>query len=102
MRFSPRARGLCSSNRNRRRARPSGRVAAAVRPVVEALESRAMMSATPLGVSEVLAAYGLQLRVVGTAGDDRIAVARTADGLLVSDGNTGWSATYAGRYASLL
>src|SRR5437899_2865275 len=105
MRFPPRARGLSSSTRDRRRPPAAGRItAAAVRSVVEALEGRTMMSATTAGSlsgSDAMAGDGLQLRVVGTPGADHISVARTADGLVVSDG-AGGSATFAGNYATLL
>ena len=72
----------------------------AAEPVVESLEARAMLSGTALEVTQATAAFGTELRVAGTAGNDQITVTQTADGLVVSNG-TGWSATYGGTYGSL-
>jgi hypothetical protein len=61
-----------------------GRVAAAVRAVMEPLEGRTLMAAQPLGVAEAAVAGGLQLRLTGTAGNDQIVVAPTTTGLSVT------------------
>ena len=58
------------------------------------------MAAQPVGVAEISAAGGLQLRVTGTGGNDQITVMQSASGLVVSAG--GWSGTYARSYKSLL
>jgi len=72
----------------------------ATEPVVESLEARALLSGTALDVTQATAAFGTELRIAGTAGNDQITVTQTADGLVVSNG-TGWSATYGGTYGSL-
>lgn len=80
---------------------PESPVPTPVTAVMEDLESRTLMTAAPLDVSEVTDANGgLQLRVLGTAGNDTINVVATADGLTFS-AKTGWTATYAKHYASL-
>src|SRR4051812_1015742 len=69
--------------------------------VVEALEVRSMMSASPLTISEAAYAGGTQLRIIGTAGDDQISVSLNNDGgLTISNGD--WNTTAAGSYKSLL
>src|SRR3954453_23291399 len=69
-------------------------------PVVESLEARAMLSGTPLDVTQATVTFGKELRVAGTSANDQITVTQTDAGLVVSTGS-GWSATYAGPYASL-
>src|SRR3954447_329127 len=68
--------------------------------VVEALEVRSMMSASPLTISEASYAGGTQLRIIGTAGDDQITVSLNDNGLTISNGD--WNTTAAGNYKSLL
>src|SRR3954466_2171161 len=69
--------------------------------VVEALEVRSMMSASPLTISEASYAGGTQLRIIGTAGDDQITVSLNNDGgLTIANGD--WNTTAAGNYKSLL
>src|SRR5215218_4230586 len=68
--------------------------------VVEALEVRSMMSASPLTISEAAYAGGTQLRVIGTAGDDQIAVSLNETGLTITNGD--WSTTKSGSFKSLL
>jgi hypothetical protein len=62
-------------------------------PVIENLETRTLMSATPLGISEVpFNLGGTQLRITGTSGNDQITVKQTSAGLVI--GNTGgWTTT---------
>ena len=73
----------------------------ATEPVVESLEARAMLSGTPLDVTQATVAFGKELRVSGTSGNDQITVTPAdAGGLVVSTG-TGWTAAYVGPYASL-
>jgi hypothetical protein len=68
--------------------------------LIENLEGRTLMSATPLGISQVAFDGGTQLRITGTAGNDQITVKQTAAGLVV--GNTGgWSQTVGASFASL-
>ena len=69
--------------------------------LIEGLEGRTLMAATPLAVAEVAYQGGLQLRVSGTAKADQITVRQTAGGLEVANA-TGWAATFAGSYKSLL
>src|SRR3954469_14158742 len=78
-----------------------GRIQRAVRAVVESLEGRTLMAASPLAVSEVATTNGMQLKVLGTSGDDQITVSKTATGLSVST-RAGWSGTYDGTYRTLL
>src|SRR4051794_40359165 len=73
----------------------------ATEPVVETLEARALMSGTPLDVTQATVTFGKELRVAGTSGNDQITVTQTADAGIVITTGTGWSATYAGSYASL-
>jgi Calpain family cysteine protease len=69
-------------------------------PAVERLEGRTLLTGVPLGVSEVAFAGGVQLRLLGTAGNDKITVTHTAAGLVV--GNTGgWTETFTKTYDSL-
>ena len=63
--------------------------------VVEALEVRSMMSASPLTISEASYAGGTQLRIIGTAGDDQITVSLNETGLKITNGD--WSTTAAGN-----
>src|SRR6478609_11715923 len=73
----------------------------ATEPVVESLEARAMLSGTPLEVTtDPDAAFGAELRISGTSGNDQITVTQTTGGLVVSNG-TGWTSTSVGTYASL-
>jgi hypothetical protein len=67
--------------------------------IIEALEGRRMLAGSPLGVGEAAYLGGVQLRLQGTAEADAIIVTRTADGLLVTNGD--WSATFGGSYKSL-
>lgn len=61
--------------------------------VLESLESRRMMSGSPLSVSEVGFDGGEELQVSGAAGDSQILISQNASGLVVSNG-AGWSQTY--------
>ena len=61
--------------------------------MTERLESRRLMSAVPLSVSEVAYDGGEQLQVSGTAGNNQILISQNASGLMVSNG-AGWSQTY--------
>jgi len=70
------------------------------RAVVEALEPRALCSASALSITEAHVFGGTQLRIEGTPGNDNIAVAQTDAGLLVSNG--GWSQAVPGRFQSIL
>jgi hypothetical protein len=67
---------------------------------VECLEERTLFSGVPLSVSEVVFAGGMQLHMMGTAGNDKITVTHTSAGLVV--GNTGgWTQTFTKTYSSL-
>jgi hypothetical protein len=68
--------------------------------VTEALESRELLSATPLTINQTPVYNGTQLVVIGTAANDKITVTQTTNGLLITD-NT-WTTTVAGNFASLL
>ena len=60
--------------------------------LIENLEGRTLMSGTPLSVDEVAFDGGTQLRINGTAGNDKITVRQTSTGLVL--GNTGgWTKT---------
>src|SRR4051794_25442446 len=72
----------------------------ATEPVVETLEARALMSGTPLDVTQATVTFGKELRVAGTTGNDQITVTQTDAGIVIATG-TGWTATYPGPYASL-
>ena len=80
---------------------PAARAACAARP--EPLERRVLMSAVGgLSVIEFpLPAGGVELRVLGTEGDDFVAVTAEADGLAVHDRLAGASAVFGGAYASV-
>jgi hypothetical protein len=67
--------------------------------VIETLETRTLMSAVPLGISQVAYQGGTQLRITGTTGNDQITVKQTASGLVVGNGT--WSKTVAGTFTSL-
>ena len=69
--------------------------------VIEQLEARRMLSAVPLGVSQVPTSLGMQLRVSGTPGNDQIAVKQSGGSVVVSSA-TGWSASFAGTFSSIL
>jgi hypothetical protein len=69
--------------------------------VIETLESRELLSGTPLTISETSGFNGLQLNITGTAGNDSITVKQTTAGLVI--GNTGgWTTTVAGTFNSIL
>lgn len=65
----------------------------------EPLEPRTLMAAQPLSVVELPVTGGLQLRVTGTAGNDKVTVVQSASGLVVSAGT--WSGTYSKAFRSL-
>jgi hypothetical protein len=67
--------------------------------VVETLEARTMMSASPLTITQVVAGNGTELRIAGTAGNDKITLKQTSAGLLV--GNNGFSQTITGTFADI-
>jgi hypothetical protein len=85
---------------------------------LQALETRVLMSLTPLTavrvigpvkapppvplmIAEVAYNGGVQLKITGTKGNDQIGVARTADGIVVTNTN-GWTSTsYTGTYANI-
>ncbi len=83
--------------------------------LIETLEDRTMMSASPahkimprvaftggaLNVIEAPVGGGTQLQITGTAGNDQISVVRTAQGLVVRNGNL-FSQTFSGNYTSIL
>ncbi|HZL38003.1 MAG TPA: C2 family cysteine protease [Tepidisphaeraceae bacterium] len=60
---------------------------------VEALEGRMLLSGSPLNVSEIPFDGGVELKIIGTGGNDRIGVTQTPAGLVVSNGS--WSQTFA-------
>jgi hypothetical protein len=61
--------------------------------VAEKLESRRLLSASPLNVSEAAFDGGEELQVTGTAGNNQVLISENASGLMVSNG-AGWSQTY--------
>lgn len=67
---------------------------------LEHLESRLLMAASPLTIAQSMLATGLQLRVMGTTGNDAIAVSPVAGGLLISNG-ADWSKTILGSFKSI-
>ena len=69
--------------------------------MIEVLESRTMMAATPLGVSEIATSNGTQLRITGTDAADQISVSRNDTGLLIKN-TGGWETTATGNYTSIL
>jgi hypothetical protein len=69
--------------------------------VIETLESRELLSGTPLTISQTAVYGGTQLQIIGTNGNDSITVKQTAAGLVI--GNTGgWTTTVAGAFNSIL
>lgn len=69
--------------------------------VVEALESRTLLSGSSLSISQIhLSGGGTQLRIEGTPGNDHIRVQQTTEGLAVS--NNGSSQFIAGQFQSLV
>ncbi len=69
--------------------------------VVEVLESREMLSGTPLTINQTAVYTGSQLQIIGTSAADKITVKQTAAGLVI--GNTGgWTTTVAGTFNSIL
>lgn len=75
------------------------RVWAAAGAVVEALEGRAMMSASPLVISEVPVGGGTELRIVGTARSNKITLTEQDGALLVTDNRS--SQTIAGQFTDI-
>src|SRR4051812_45891801 len=71
-------------------------------PRLESLEGRTLLSGTPLIISQVSYHGGLQLKITGTDGDDRIGVTRNADGSLTVTNTGGWTTTRSGTYDSIL
>lgn len=69
--------------------------------LMETLEGRTLMAATPLAVSEVGHLGGSQLKIAGTSGNDQITVDLAHNGVTVRSGS-GWAETFAGNYNSLL
>jgi Ca2+-binding RTX toxin-like protein len=68
--------------------------------LIEPLECRALMSGSPLSISETSYLGGTLLRVTGTSADDAIVVSLVPGGLKIGNGE--WSATKLGTYKSLL
>jgi len=69
--------------------------------VVEILESRELLSGTPLTINETTVYTGTQLQITGTNGADKITLKQTSAGLVI--GNTGgWTETVAGTFNSIL
>jgi hypothetical protein len=69
--------------------------------VVETLESREMLSGTPLTINLATVYTGTQLQITGTNGADKITLKQTSAGLVL--GNTGgWTETVAGTFNSIL
>ncbi len=77
------------------------RIGNASQPVIEALESRMLMSASSLSILQVAVQNGMQLKITGSTKNDEIIVSQSADGITVNDVD-GRSVTYAGTYKSLL
>jgi hypothetical protein len=69
--------------------------------VIETLESREMLSGTPLTVNIATVFTGTQLQITGTNAADKITLKQTSAGLAI--GNTGgWTETVAGTFNSIL
>lgn len=68
--------------------------------VIETLESRELLSASPITIQQTPVYNGTQIVVIGTAGNDKITVTQTATGLTITD-NT-YSTNVTGNFASLL
>ena len=66
---------------------------------LESLESRQLL--TSVHITEVWTDFGSQLQIGGSAGNDRIVVNRTRAGYVIT-GQDGFSATYNGRYRSIV
>ena len=75
------------------------RVWNAVRPVVEVMEGRTLLSGGPLSINQVPVMGGTQLQVQGTPGDDQITITQMAAGLTVSNGD--WSQVVSGTFSSI-
>jgi hypothetical protein len=69
--------------------------------VVESLENRVFLSASPFTINTVNAAEGLRLEIAGTDGNDRIIVSAATGGLQVSDG-ADWSEVFQGTFAKII
>src|SRR4051812_2563224 len=82
---------------------------------LDGLETRVLMSVTPvkavppvrapvpvpLTIAEVAYNGGVQLKITGSKGNDQIGVARTVDGIVVTNTN-GWTSTpFTGTYANI-
>lgn len=74
-------------------------VAKAVGSVVERLETRTLMSGSPLAVSQVPVGNGLELQIRGTAKTNQITLKQTDAGLLASD--NGFSQTVSGVFTDI-
>lgn len=71
------------------------------RSVLETLEARSLLSATPLAFAEASYLGGTQFRLTGTDGADVITVTRDqAGGMLVSN-DSGWNQTFSSNFKSL-
>ncbi|HET6249451.1 MAG TPA: C2 family cysteine protease [Tepidisphaeraceae bacterium] len=67
--------------------------------IIENLEARTLMTAAPLGISEVAYDGGTQLRITGTTANDQITVKQTTAGLLIANGT--WTRTVTDKINSL-
>ena len=69
--------------------------------VVEVLESREMLSGTPLTISQTSVYTGSQLQIIGTNAADKITVKQTTAGLVIGNSG-GWTTTVTGNFNSIL
>lgn len=67
---------------------------------VQALEPRQLLAAVPLGIASLSTSLGIELRITGTAGADRISLNRIPNGVQISTA-TGWKSTWLGSAASI-
>jgi hypothetical protein len=75
------------------------RVANANGSVVEVLEGRMMMSASPLAISQVAVGNQVELRIVGAGKNNHITLKQTDGGLVA--GNNGVTQTILGQFADI-
>lgn len=67
--------------------------------VMERLERRVLLSGAPLAISQTPFDGGMELKIIGTSGNDQILVRKTDAGLVVSNGN--WSSTFADAFKGI-